>query len=140
VIGAPWPEPIATTSGESAAAILRQLWLEAERVEAVVTDPERLRDLVSPHRLGEGPRHVRIVCGTHLPSSLPKSWHCTLSDRMPMPDLLLFYRHGSSFPDSAMVFTGGIGSRAWVTYYRRPVVLHHLRQRFQQLVEDEAHR
>ncbi|HSG81682.1 MAG TPA: helicase-related protein, partial [Gemmatimonadota bacterium] len=140
MIGAPWPEPIATTSGESAAAILRQLWIEAERVEAVVTEPEQLRDMVSPHRLGEGPQHVRIVCGTLSHSSLPNSWHCSFSDRMPMTDLLLFYRHSSGFPDSALVFTGGIGSRAWVTYYRRPVVLHHLRQRFKQLAEGESNR
>jgi superfamily II DNA or RNA helicase len=138
VTGVPWPEPIATTSGESAAAILRQLWLEAERVEAVVRNPERLRDLVSPHRLGEGPRQVRLVSGPSPNGTLPKNWCCTPSDRTPALDLLLFYREGSSFPDSALVFTGGIGSRAWVTYYRRPFVLHHLRQRFRQLADEAS--
>jgi hypothetical protein len=140
VSGTPWPEPIATASGATAAAILRQLWSESERVEAAVADPDRLQELLGPCDGIASPRVVRVIATASTARQTPAEWRITVVDRLPAPDLLLFYHDGSSFPDSALVFTAGIASRSWVTYYRRPIVLHHLRERFNKLASGESAR
>ena len=133
--GAPWPEPVATASDEAAAAILRQLWAEAERVEATVDDPNRLCELLGDDG-GAGSCLARVVCARPLIAARPTGWRCRVVSRLPAPDVLLFYRAGSGFPDSALVFTGGVGNGGWVTFYKRPFVLHRLRERFNRLIDD----
>ncbi len=133
---ASWTEPIATASGETATAILLQLWSEAERVQAAISDPAKLRALLGFNDQRKGPRFVHVVSSAPADSTLPTSWRYTVVAQLSAPDLLLFYRSGSSFPDSGLLFTGGIGNHSWVTYYRRPIVLHHLRQRFTRLAAE----
>ncbi|NIR46745.1 MAG: DEAD/DEAH box helicase family protein, partial [Gemmatimonadetes bacterium] len=135
--GHAWPEPIATESGDAGRAILKQLWQEADRVDAIVTDPDFLESLIretgSTTSAPAGPRRVNIVAATELDGLKRPGWRCRVIDRVPPPDIVIFYSAGCSFPHGALVFVGGLARSGWTTYYRRPVVLHALRRRFDEM-------
>ena len=127
-----WPEPIVATSDDAAAAMIRQLWSRAGRIDAWVADANRLQVLVAEYGSDNGPRPVRIITGT-LPTTDSSSWHYSVSKRAPGPEFILFYPAGSAFPESALIFTGGMDVDGWVTFHRRPLVLQRLRERFNSL-------
>jgi len=127
-----WPEPIVATSDAAAAAMIRELWSRAARIDALIADANRLRVLIAEHGCVNGLRPVRVITGT-LPASDSPTWHYSVSKRAPGPEFILFYPVGSAFPESALIFTGGMDADGWVTFYRRPLVLQRLRERFNSL-------
>jgi len=124
-----WPEPIAAASDEAAIAIVRGLWSRAARVDVAIANSQRLLELIGELTAG-GPATVNVVtCG--LPcAGQPDRWRWTIVGEAPTPEFLLFYSAGSAFPESALIFTGDAGD-GWLTFHRRPIVLHRLRQRFE---------
>ncbi len=135
---APWPEPIASASDETATAIVRQLWGRAHRVDALVADVNRLQLLVGAHATNDISPSVRVVTGAYPIGDGGMGWECTVVRRRPRSEFILFYTRGSAFPESALVFTGSLGGDGWVTFHRRPFVLHRLRERFDSLVAQPA--
>jgi superfamily II DNA or RNA helicase len=129
---APWPEPIIAGPDHDAAAMVRRLWSRAERVDAVVADTGRLRELLGGRDGPEGP------AGARLTREGPLRCHFAFSAGLDDSEFILFYAAGSAFPESAVMFTGGIGSPGWVTFHRRPLVLHRLRERFNRLYAGEG--
>ena len=134
MINAPWPEPIASTSDEAATAMVRQLWSKANRVDALVDDVNRLHLLVGIHATEVDSRSVRVVTRTLPIADTGTGWQYTVVRQAPSSEFILFYPSGSTFPDSALVFTGSLSGHGWVTFHRRPFVLHRLHERFNALV------
>ena len=137
MIDAAWPEPIASTSDEAATAMVRQLWSKAGRVDALVADVNRLHVLVGNHSTQDNSRSVRVVTQAYPTANSGTGWQCTVVRQAPSSEFILFYPGGNTFPDSALVFTGGVAGGGWVTFHRRPFVLHRLRERFNSLVAQQ---
>ncbi|UCC48520.1 MAG: DEAD/DEAH box helicase family protein [Gemmatimonadota bacterium] len=138
---APWLELIAATSDRAALATIRWLWSSATRVDAVLADPERILRLSRDVDRTAGPARVRVVTARTPLTDPPPGWRWTFVTETPTPEFMLFYPADSAFPESALVFTGGAQSDGWLTYHRRPLVLHRLRERFGALFaeQDAAH-
>jgi superfamily II DNA or RNA helicase len=126
-----WPEPIAAASDEAAVAIVRGLWARAARVDVAIADSQRLLELLGDASAG-GPSAVNIVTRALPFAGRPNRWRWTIIGEAPSPEFLLFYGSGSAFPESALIFTGD-STDGWLTFHRRPIVLHRLRQRFELL-------
>jgi hypothetical protein len=130
---APWPEPIAAASDQTALAIVRDLWAKAEHVDVAVADSTRLLELIGDH--SGDPRTVRIVTARPPLGKRAPAWSWTIVRDAPTPEFLLFYAPNSTFPESALVFTGSSDGDGWLTFHRRPLVLDRLRERFDRLAE-----
>jgi superfamily II DNA or RNA helicase len=130
---APWPEPIAAASDQTALAIVRDLWSKAEHVDVAVADSTRLLELIGDH--SGDPRTVRIVTARPPLGKRAPAWSWTIVRDAPTPEFLLFYAPNSTFPESALVFTGSSDGDGWLTFHRRPLVLDRLRERFDRLAE-----
>jgi superfamily II DNA or RNA helicase len=126
-----WPEPIAAASDEAAVAIVRGLWARAARVDVAIADSQRLLELLGDAGNG-GPVTVNIVTRALPFAGRPSGWRWTIIGEAPSPEFLLFYGSGSAFPESALIFTGE-STDGWLTFHRRPIVLHRLRQQFELL-------
>jgi superfamily II DNA or RNA helicase len=126
-----WPEPIAAASDEAAVAIVRGLWTRAARVDVAIADSQRLLDLLGDAGAA-GPGAVNVVTRALPFAGKADRWRWMIVDEPPSPEFLLFYGAGSAFPESALIFTGDSGD-GWLTFHRRPIVLHRLRQRFELL-------
>ncbi|UCC72207.1 MAG: DEAD/DEAH box helicase [Gemmatimonadota bacterium] len=124
----PWPEPIAAASDEAALALLRGLWARAYRIDVAIADSNRLLELLGDASAG-GPQTVHVVTRALPRGGRPHGWRWTVIAEPPAPEFLLFYSSGSAFPESALIFTGS-STDGWLTFHRRPLVLHRLRQRF----------
>jgi superfamily II DNA or RNA helicase len=124
-----WPEPLAAASDEAAVAIVRGLWTRAARVDVAIADSQRLLELLGDAAAG-GPSAVNVVTRALPFAGKLNDWHWTIIGEAPSPEFLLFYGSGSAFPESALIFTGD-SPDGWVTFHRRPIVLHRLRQRFE---------
>jgi superfamily II DNA or RNA helicase len=126
-----WPEPIAAASDEAAVAIVRGFWARAARVDVAIAEAQHLLEL-----LGEagtrGPSAVNVVTRALPLAGRPDRWSWTIIGEAPSPEFLLFYGSGSAFPESALIFTGD-PTDGWLTFHRRPIVLHRLRQQFELL-------
>ena len=131
---AAWPQPIASSSDEAAIAMVRQLWYKAGRVEALVADVNRLQVLLGSKTIEDTPRSVQVVTRAYPVTECPENWRYTVIGQDLHSEFILLYPVGSTFPDGAVVFTGGMGGGGWVTFHRRPFVLHRLRERFNSLV------
>ena len=134
MIDAPWPEPIASTSDEATTAMVRQLWSKADRVDALVADVNRLHLLVGIHATEDNSRSVRVVTRTYPIATSGTDWQYTVVRQALSSEFILFYPSRSTFADSALVFTGSLGGKGWVTFHRRPFVLHRLHECFNSLV------
>jgi superfamily II DNA or RNA helicase len=126
-----WPEPIAAASDEAAVAIVRGLWARAARVDVAIADSQRLLELLGDAGDG-GPSTVNVVTRALPFAGKPSLWRWTVIGEAPSPEFLLFYGSGSAFPESALIFTGD-STDGWLTFHRRPIVLHRLRQQFELL-------
>ncbi len=131
-----WPEPIAAASDQTAASAVRQLWSKAEQVDAVVADANQLRVIIDDSMVNS-PRAVRIITGNVPLTAGAAPWRFTIIRQRPNPEFILFYPAGCTFPESALMFTGGMGNQGWVTFHQRPLVLHRLRERFNRLFTGE---
>ncbi len=128
-----WPEPIA--AGAAGAAVLSELWTRADRVDAAVADDRQLRDFADADGADGGPRVVRIVTCSRPTLELPARWRCQTVKERPVPEFMLFYPTGSSFPECAVVHAGGSSADGWFTVHRRPFILNRLRERFEALAK-----
>ncbi len=114
---------------------VRQLWTQAHRVDAVLS-ANRLEDLVRLVAGDGGAQAVHVLTGPSrlnnhsTPTPIPSSWLLTTLQYAPAPEFALFYRPGSTFPEGAVLFAGSPGNHSWVTFHRRPLALHRLRERF----------
>lgn len=126
-----WPEPIAAASDEAAVAIVRGLWARAARVDVAIADSQRLLELLGDVGNG-GPSAVNVVTRALPLAGRSDRWRWTIIGEAPSPEFLLFYGSGSAFPESALIFTGD-STDGWLTFHRRPIVLHRLRQQFELL-------
>ncbi|MGD2215438.1 MAG: DEAD/DEAH box helicase [Gemmatimonadales bacterium] len=126
-----WPEPIAAASDEAAVAIVRGLWARAARVDVAIADSQRLLQLLGDAGDG-GPSAVNVITRALPLAGRPDRWRWTIIGEALSPEFLLFYGSGSAFPESALIFTGD-STDGWLTFHRRPIVLHRLHQRFELL-------
>jgi superfamily II DNA or RNA helicase len=131
-----WLELLTTPSEQAEIALVRQLWVEANRIEAALSEC-RLVDIA---RLGIEQRTENVCVVTRttpaarlVREAIPSDWYILNVADTPAPEFVLFYESGSSFPSAAIVFTGSAGGQGWLTYHRRPLILQRLRERFAQL-------
>ncbi len=134
--GSARPQPIVATADHSA-ALVRQLWTRADRVDAVVVDANQLHAIIAELDPATRPRLVNVLSAHPLLVADWTGWHCTVLPKMHTSEFILFYAGRSSFPESALIFTAGLGSDGWVTFHQRPVVLYRLRERFVALHAEE---
>lgn len=114
-------------SGASIAA----LWERAARVEGLIRDHAWLKSLSR-----RSPARDRLLGPVSAIDPDGHSWRALPFDEDDDgPQFLLFYPAGSEFPDAAVVIGGGSDSTStWATFHSRPLVLYHLRRRFQRLL------
>lgn len=134
-----WTDPgtgalLARLRDRASGVSIATLWERAARVEGVVHDRAWQESLSHHAHTLSGTRGLLLCPAPSAPADAP-SWSPLPADHDQGPQFLLFYPAGSAFPDSAVVFSGGPeASTIWATFHYRPLVLYHLRRRFQHLL------
>ncbi|UCF21067.1 MAG: DEAD/DEAH box helicase family protein [Gemmatimonadota bacterium] len=123
--------PIPTLcAGTESARVVLDLWTAAARVDVALAEPAALLRLVDLRQ--QSLDQVRLVSPQPPPAGC--AWLWTTLDREPTPQFMLFYGNTVTFPESALILTGGLENGCWITCHRRPLVLQRLRERFDQLL------
>ncbi len=120
-----WPET---------AHVVRDLWMAAARIDVALAKPASLLQILDLQPGAVVPRQVRLASPQPPPAGAPSEWLWRVLDHAPTPEFMLFYTDRFAFPESALLLTGGLDDRSWITFHHRPFVLQRLRQRFEQFL------